>query len=480
MNPAIVSIEPISSNTGGPHPDATSVERQLQHFARFDQESGLLNYDAFCAAINVELARTAASRPTSTLIEIKLKGLSRTIEVVGRKAGLYVVRELVDRFRALDLQDAILGRIDHKTFSIFLCRDNDPVSVLQIAKQLIAASERPFNFEGTTISLEANAGIAIASNAESDALVLMHHAALAIRSATGGGPGYSFFNPADAEAAKRHNELMAIIAQAVEQRAFHLVYQPFFSFANGKLAGFEALMRLRHPQYGGISPAEFIPIAEEMGLIKRLGAWCIEEACRTAAQWPHHLTVSVNCSPAQFYSGTLIGDVNQALSKSNFPAYRLEIEITEGTILKDEDLVLSQLNTLNDMGCSIALDDFGTGYSSLSYLWKFPFSKLKIDRSFIQVLDTTPKAPSILKSIMDLSRNLSLEVTAEGIETREQMETLRALDCDYLQGYLCGRPTERTDLAAVILKNYSEILVRDSHASAEPVHPEQRKIRVIR
>jgi EAL domain-containing protein (putative c-di-GMP-specific phosphodiesterase class I) len=478
MNPAILNLD-FRSLAGEPL-ETVSLDKHLQHIARFDQDSGLLNYDAFCSAINVELARTASTQPTSTLIEIKLKGLSRSIEVAGRKAGLYIVRELAERFKALSFEGAILGRIDHKTFSVFLCRDNDPVTVLQITKQLIAACERHFMWEGTTISLEANAGIAITSSSEHDALVLMHHAALAIRSATSGGPGYSFFNPSDAEAAKRHNELMGIIAQAVEQRAFHLAYQPFYAFSNGKLAGFEALMRLRHPQYGNISPGEFIPIAEEMGLIKRLGAWCVEEACRTAAQWPHHLTVSVNCSPAQFYSGTLIGDVNQALTKSNFPAYRLEIEITEGTILKDEDLVLSQLNTLSDMGCSIALDDFGTGYSSLSYLWKFPFSKLKIDRSFIQVLDSTPKAPSILRSIMDLSRNLSLEVTAEGIETREQMETLRALDCDYLQGFLCGKPTERADLAAVIMKNFSDVLLRGDSSAADLATPNQRKVRVIR
>ena len=175
-----------------------------------------------------------------------------------------------------------------------------------------------------------------------------------------------------------------------------------------------------------------------------------------------------------------MSDVNYALTRSQFPAYRLEIEITEGTILKDEELVLSQLNSLSNMGCSIALDDFGTGYSSLSYLWKFPFSKLKIDRSFIQVLDTTPKAPSILQSIMDLSRNLNLEVTAEGIETREQMETLRALDCDYLQGYLCGRPTEKVDLAAIIAKNYAELLLNPGSIAEEAATAEQRRIRLIR
>jgi EAL domain-containing protein (putative c-di-GMP-specific phosphodiesterase class I) len=150
--------------------------------------------------------------------------------------------------------------------------------------------------------------------------------------------------------------------------------------------------------------------------------------------------------------------VNVALQNAQFPAYRLEVEITEGTLITDQELVMSQLNALRDMGCSIALDDFGTGYSSLSYLWRFPFSKLKIDRSFIHALDTTPKAPGILKSIIDLSRNLGLTVTAEGIETVEQMVTLRNLKCDYLQGYLCGKPTAKANLAAIILKNFSAML----------------------
>ena len=157
---------------------------------------------------------------------------------------------------------------------------------------------------------------------------------------------------------------------------------------------------------------------------------------------------------------------------TQFPAYRLDIEITEGTFLKDQELVLSQLNSLRDMGCSIALDDFGTGYSSLSYLWQFPFSKLKIDRSFIHALDTTPKAPSILQSIIDLGRNLGIEVTAEGIETTDQMRTLRNLNCDYLQGFLCGVPTAKSNLAAIILRNFSETL-KEENAKLS-------KIRVIR
>lgn len=462
-------------------PEAGTLEKYLQQIARFDVDSGMLNFDSYCAAINVELARSAETQHYSTLIELKLKGLTRISDILGRKASIFVVRELSNRFQSLNFQNALFGRTDHKTFSVFLINENDPVTVLHKVKLLIAACERPFAWDENILNIEASAGIAISTSLSDDAHALMHHAALAIRTTTqSGGPGYAFFNPADAAAAKRRHDLMAIVSQSIETRAFHLVYQPFFSFANGKLAGFEALMRLRHPQFGNVSPAEFIPVAEEMGLIKKLGAWCIEEACTTAAEWPHHLKVSVNCSPAQFYSGTLMSDVNYALSRSQFPAYRLELEITEGTILKDEEMVLSQLNALSNMGCSIALDDFGTGYSSLSYLWKFPFSKLKIDRSFIQVLDTTPKAPSILQSIMDLSRNLNLEVTAEGIETREQMETLRALDCDYLQGYLCGRPTEKVDLAAIIAKNYAELLVRESGASEDAARSKQRRIRLIR
>jgi EAL domain-containing protein (putative c-di-GMP-specific phosphodiesterase class I) len=273
-----------------------------------------------------------------------------------------------------------------------------------------------------------------------------------------GSPGYSFYNPEDEPLVKNRNELIAFVTNAVEQQKFALVYQPFFDFQSGALAGFEVLMRLKHPELGSVPPNEFIPIAEETGLISKLGAWCIEEACRTASTWPSHLIVAVNFSPQQFYSGTLLKDIHQAFERTQFPAYRLEVEITEGTLLKDQELVLSQLNALRDMGCSIALDDFGTGYSSLSYLWQFPLSKLKIDRSFIHALDTTPKAPGILRTIIELSRELGLKVTAEGIETMEQMVTLRSLKCDYLQGYLCGRPTSPSNLASIILKNFSEML----------------------
>ena len=453
--------------------EMSSLRKRLQQLSSHDPDTGLPNYEALLAYINAEIAKAGQQPLAATFIEIRIRGLSRIGEAYGRKTIGSVIRQLAERLDRAPIKNRFIGRVDHKSFGIFLYDVSDPVLALQTAKQLVALCSRPVPWGDRMLSIEAIAGVALTNDTVQDGVTLLHHAGLALRaSSENGSPGYAFFDPAEAHAAKRRNDLVAIVAQAVEQNRFEMVYQPFFAFDSGKLVGFEALMRLKHPELGEVTPSEFIPIAEETGLISRLGAWCIEDVCRTAAQWPSHLVVAVNFSPAQFYTGTLLAEVNSALERTQFPAYRLDIEITEGTFLKDQELVLSQLNALRGMGCSIALDDFGTGYSSLSYLWQFPFSKLKIDRSFIHALDTTPKAPSILKSIIDLSRNLGIEVTAEGIETVEQMLALRNLNCDYLQGFLCGVPTAKANLAAIILKNFSDTLNEENSKLS--------KIKVIR
>lgn len=456
------------------------LEEHLQYWANHDQETGLMSHDALHYVINAELSKPAGQKPCAALIEIRIHGLPTISDVYGRKAASTVIRQVAERLAEYPIADRRIGRIDHKSFGFFLTKVSDPVIALQTAKQLTALCAQDLTWGEHKLHIEAFAGVALADEENINAQKLFHHASLALKtSIKNGSPSYSFFNPEDAEAAKRRNDLIAIVSEAVDRKLFELVYQPFFDLKSGVLLGFEALMRLKHSEQGVISPIEFIPIAEEIGLISKLGAWCIEEACSTAAQWPSHLIVAVNFSAAQFHTGTLLAEVNHALERTMFPAYRLEVEITEGTILKDEELVLSQLNALRDMGCSIALDDFGTGYSSLSYLWQFPFSKLKMDRSFIQAMDSTAKAISILKSIVDLSRNLGLKVTAEGIETPEQMQVLRGLGCDYVQGYLFGRPTAKPDLAAIILKNFSETLAPPAREAAVPIAATQ-KIRIIR
>jgi EAL domain-containing protein (putative c-di-GMP-specific phosphodiesterase class I) len=305
---------------------------------------------------------------------------------------------------------------------------------------------------------------------EHDATVLMQNASLAQKLAgERGGRSYNFFNPALALATRRKADVHHALADAISKQQFNLNFQPYFELQNGRLLGFEALLRFNHPELGAVSPMEFIPVAEESGAIIRIGAWALAEACRVAATWPNHMTVSVNMSPEQFYSGTLISDVHNALELSSFPAYRLEIEITESTLLKDSEVVLAQLSTLREMGCAIALDDFGTGYSSLSYMWKFPFSKLKVDRSFVQAAETAPMAKGMLRSIIELGQNIGLKVTAEGVETQAQAEILREFHCDQVQGYLCGRPAPEAELAAVIIRNFSDQLQKPQAAESESV-----------
>jgi EAL domain-containing protein (putative c-di-GMP-specific phosphodiesterase class I) len=211
-------------------------------------------------------------------------------------------------------------------------------------------------------------------------------------------------------------------------------------------------------ELGPIPPSEFIPAAEQAGLISGIGGWALEEACRTAAQWPPHLVVAVNLSPAQFLDGTLLGSIRQALDRHGLPAYRLEVEITEGSLMKDSELVLGQLRVLRELGVGVALDDFGTGYSSLGYLWRFPFSKLKIDRSFVGALDETASAKGILRSIVKLGHGLGMAVTAEGIETARQLACLRELGCDLAQGYHLGKPAATRELAAIMMRSLASHL----------------------
>ena len=357
---------------------------------------------------------------------------------------------------------------DHNHFALLLHEVADPLEALTVTKEILTTLNQSVDWLDRHLNVELAAGVALAADNEGDAANFLLNAELALKSATmRGGPAYAFFNPNLAQSAKRRNDVLIALQSCFEGNYLSLNYQPVFDSKTRQLAGFEALLRLNTPELGSVSPVEFIPVAEESGLIERIGAWALAEACGAASTWPSNLTVAVNISPEQFYSGTLVTDVHNALELASFPAYRLELEITEGTFLKDSDAVLTQLSTLREMGCSIALDDFGIGYSSLSYLWKFPFSKLKIDRAFVDALDSTAVARGVLKSIIGLAENLGLKVTAEGIETETQAAALTGLGADYLQGFLLSRPLRAADLPTLMQKvkrsNLPEAANLDSH-----------------
>ncbi len=437
------------------------LERDVEHLKRHDPLTGLLNRAAFIPIVDSTLRQQDQSTAHSALLEFGIRGLPRLTGSLGRHASDYVVSALASRLNLDPPAGSACCRLDYWSFAVFLPHVEDALAAMSEAKRLIAKMVEPVDWIDRKVSVDVCAGVALSDQGEKDATILLQNAGLALRAAgERGHHAYSFFNPALAQAARRKSEIQIAVGEAVAKNQLQLHYQPVFGLAQGNLLGFEALLRLEHPELGKVSPAEFIPVAEETGAITKIGAWALIQACRTAVNWPSHMTVAVNISPEQFYNGTLLSDVHHALELSSFPAYRLEIEITESTLLKDSEIVVSQLNALREMGCAIVMDDFGTGYSSLSYLWKFPFSKLKIDRSFINALDSAPMVKGMIKAITDLCKNIGLKVTAEGIETQAQAQVVRELGCDQVQGYLCGKPVVEAEVAAVILRNFSDQLKR--------------------
>ncbi|MDE2444652.1 MAG: GGDEF domain-containing protein [Alphaproteobacteria bacterium] len=442
------------------------LEKDIAHVIRHDQLTGLMNRTSFVTEVDQIMSKADYSTTNAAIIEIGISGIPRIAGSLGRHVADYVISALAARLNAIKDQNSLCCRLDYWSFAIFIPLIHDPLEALTTAKSVIEALSVPVDWVDRPLKMELGAGVALTVEGQHQAIELLEKAGLALKSATEkNGAGYAFFNPALAQIAMRRANVLQALQESADQHQFSLDYQPFYCTKTSELKGFEALMRMNHAVMGTISPAEFIPVAEESSLITKLGAWALAEACREATNWPSHLTVAVNISPEQFYSGNLITDVYNALELSSFPAYRLELEITEGTMLKDSEMVMSQLSSLRDMGCAIVLDDFGTGYSSLSYLWKFPFSKLKIDRSFVKALEDTHLVRGMLRSIIDLARNLGLKTTAEGIETPDHVAVLKEFKCDYIQGYLTGRPAAQTDLAAIILKNYSSQL-RDQPEAA--------------
>lgn len=353
--------------------------------------------------------------------------------------------------------DTYAARWSEERFLVLLEQPGDPAAVLALARDITARLAAGPVVVRRVSPVACQAGIALAPADGTRLCDLVNNAELALAAARRQGhPGYGFYAPQMAADAARRLALQRAVREAVRGETLRLDFQPVYDMRSGELAGFEALIRLTDRELGPVPPSEFIPVAEEAGHIVEIGQWALEEACRAAAQWPAHLVVAVNLSPSEFLSGSLITTLRRALQRHGLPAYRLELEITEGTLMSDCELVLGQLRLLRDMGVSVALDDFGTGYSSLAYLCRFPFSKLKIDRSFTAALDNSASARSVLRAIVKLGHALGMAVTAEGIETPRQNALLRDIGCDLAQGYLLGRPAGLPDLAAIILRNFAQ------------------------
>ncbi len=437
------------------------MEARIDDLSRRDQLTGFVLKSTLLAKIDGRLRSQQQGDCQSALIFCDLTGAPGIARTHGQHAEEHVIHQAAIRLSMLAAGKAEVASAGRGSFLVFVENAADPMLVLSLAKHITISLAAELDYEGMKISCSCHSGIALTGNTGNTATLLMRNAEMALISAREQGtPGYGFYNPELALDSERRLAVQRAIAVATEKSLFRLDFQPVYNIRSGELNGFEALIRLHDAELGNIPPAEFIPIAEQVGLINKIGGWALDEACRVASLWPPHLMVAVNLSPSQFMSGTLINDVRRALENNQYPGYRLEVEITEGTLMNDSELVLGQLRVLRDMGVAVALDDFGTGYSSLSYLWKFPFSKLKIDRSFVNALDESASAKGILRSIVKLGHGLGLTVTAEGIENSKQLGTLRDLGCDLAQGYLLDRPARTADLAAIILRNFANGLNR--------------------
>jgi predicted signal transduction protein with EAL and GGDEF domain len=301
------------------------------------------------------------------------------------------------------------------------------------------------------LSADASIGIALAPDHGVDLEQILKNADLAMYSAKSAGRRtYRFFEPEMDAHIKARRWLEIDLRQAIADRAFEVYYQPCLSLEDNSITGCEALVRWRHSDRGMISPAEFIPIAEETGLINQLGEWVLTTACAEAVTWPDDIKLAVNVSPVQFKTGTLALKIVAALAATGLPASRLELEITEAVLIRDDETALAILHQLREIGVRIALDDFGTGYSSLSYLQRFPFDKIKIDRCFVNDIAEPAGSSCIVQAVVNIAAERHMTTTAEGVETQRQQELLRALGCSEMQGYLFSPPRPAADLRQLL------------------------------
>ena len=419
-------------------PNRTMFQQQLEHLFRASEGNGslfalhCLDLDQF-KVINDTLGHPAGD---ALLIE----------------AGRRVIEAARGHF---------VARLGGDEFIVLQTVGEDRNAIDRLAREILDTMAQPLVIDGNELVPSTSIGIAIAPQDGGDGQTLLRNADLALYRAKEAGRGtYAFFEESLNERAQQRRQLETDLRLAIDRGEFELHYQPLFDLEQNRICSFEALIRWNHPLRGLVSPADFIPVAEDTGLIVPIGAWVVREACAQAAHWPEHICVAVNVSPVQFHRGALNETILRALADSGLAPTRLEVEITESIFLEGGDATLRLLHSLRSLGVRIALDDFGTGYSSLSYLQSFPFDKLKIDRSFIQNLLTREGASAIVRAITELAHALNIETTAEGVEETAQLLELRAHGCSSVQGFLFAEPMTASDVDQIF---------RDEEAAAQNV-----------
>jgi diguanylate cyclase (GGDEF)-like protein len=433
--------------------ERTRAEEKIAHLAHYDGLTDLPNRLLFREQLESSLK---AIRPGEQLavLYIDIDEFKSINDALGHPTGDELLKGVAERLRGCLRETDVAARIGGDEFAVIQTAIKDRSEATQLVDEIHSAIRQPLECMGHLISTDASIGIALAPGDGGDLDQLLRNADLALYGAKGDGRRtHRFFEAGMDQCAKARRSLELELRQAISDGSLETYYQPVVNIEDGNVSSCEALLRWRHPERGMISPAEFIPIAEDSGLINQLGLWVLNAACAEAATWPDHVRVAVNVSPVQFRSQSLALNVAAALAACGLPASRLELEITEAVLIRDDEAALDMLHQLRKLGVRIALDDFGTGYSSLSYLQRFPFDKIKIDRSFIRDIAGPGASSSIVQAVVNIAAASDMTTTAEGVETEQQRNLLYILGCTEMQGYLFSPAIPAADVRRLLLSH---------------------------
>jgi diguanylate cyclase (GGDEF)-like protein/PAS domain S-box-containing protein len=446
------------------HDDITEQKRseeKISHMAHHDALTDLPNRVMLREQLDRNLGNVQRGGSLAVLC-LDLDGFKHVNDTLGHPVGdallCAVGRRLQDSVRDTD----VVARLGGDEFAIIQTEVEQPISANTLAQRLVDEMARPFDVEGHDIVIGASIGISVAPNDGLDPDVLLKSADMALyRTKDNGRNAFSFFEAGMDTKMQERRALEVDFRKAVATGEFELFYQPLMNLEQNTISGFEALLRWNHPVRGCVSPDTFIPLAEETGLIIPLGEWVLRQACAEAAKWPDNIKVAINLSPAQFRGKNLVGTVISAMATAGIAPNRVELEITEAILLQNNEATLAILHQLRHLGVRISMDDFGTGYSSLSYLRSFPFDKIKIDQSFVRDLDKNKDAIAIIHAVSGLGASLGMMTTVEGVETKKQLELVRAEGCTEVQGFLFSRPQPASEVPRMLSR-----LRRKSQAAA--------------
>ena len=450
-------------------------EVELDRLARQDSLTGLPNREVLRRALEDAMVGAVRRKHRCSVFLLDLDRFKAVNDTLGHPAGDTLLRLVSLRLREVIGKAGQVGRLGGDEFEVVLPTISSKDELSKLAQGIIDSLSRPYTINGTVVSIGASVGIVTSDYDDRTSDDLMRDADLALYAAKAAGKGcFRFFASEMHEAARQRQLMESDLRVALEKGQLWVAFQPSVDATSEEVTGFEALVRWNHPDRGPISPAEFIPLAEEIGLINEIGEWVLRTACAEAAKWPETVTVAVNLSPIQFKSHALPTTVRTVLAETGLVANRLELEVTEGVFLSNDEHVHEMISSLKAIGLKLALDDFGTGYSSLSYLQRVPFDKIKVDQSFVRgASDPNSRNAALIRAMVGLASDLKMQTTAEGVETQEELMLVRSLGCSLVQGYFFGKPMPAKE--ALELAKKGAIIRPDAHLT-----PREPRMRIIR